>query len=117
MIAAAFEKLAGVHVGTGVPVEVAVAVAVAVAVFVGVLVEVFVAVFAGVEVAVGVPAAQAGRVRFIAKEASFTPYFALTQKDRGNLVFVAEVDLTDAAARNLPVGIPVEIRPADERGR
>ena len=56
VIAAKFEKFAGVH--AGVPVEVAVAV------FVGVLVAVFVAVFVGVpvlvgvEVAVGVPATQ-----------------------------------------------------------
>ena len=64
----------------------------------------------------GVAKPQPGRVRYVAKEASFTPYFALTQKDRGNLVFIAEVDVTDPGARHLPVGIPLEIhiaRPND----
>ena len=64
----------------------------------------------------GVAAPQPGRVRFIAREANFTPYFALTQKDRGNLVFVAEIELTGDTARELPVGIPVQIRPVEPRG-
>ena len=50
-----------------------------------------------------------GTVRFVAGEASFTPYFALTQRDRGRLSYVAEVDLTDAAAQALPVGVPLEV--------
>ena len=62
----------------------------------------------------GVTALEPGRVRYVAHEASFTPYFALTQKDRGNLVFLAEVDLTNPGARDLPVGVPVEIRIADD---
>jgi HlyD family secretion protein len=57
----------------------------------------------------GVDAPFAGRVRSVAQDASFTPYYALTQHDRGRLSYLAEVDLTDAAARDLPSGLPVEV--------
>lgn len=57
----------------------------------------------------GKPQAFAGTVRFISSEAAFTPYFALTQKDRGRLSYLAEVVLTEAAAAQLPAGIPVEV--------
>lgn len=50
-----------------------------------------------------------GRVRYVASEAAFTPYYALTQEDRGRLSYLAEVTLTDAGAARLPVGIPVEV--------
>lgn len=50
------------------------------------------------------------RLRWIATEAAFTPYFALTQRDRSRLSYAAEVVLTDAEAGSLPVGIPVEVR-------
>lgn len=50
-----------------------------------------------------------GRVRYVAADATFTPYFALTQRDRSRLAFVAEVTLTDATARELPSGVPVEV--------
>lgn len=49
-----------------------------------------------------------GRVRWVASESSFTPYFALTERDRGRLSFVAKVDILDAGKR-LPDGIPVEV--------
>lgn len=51
-----------------------------------------------------------GTLRYIAGEASFTPYFALTQRDRGRLAYLAEIDLPDPAALNLPAGVPVEVR-------
>jgi HlyD family secretion protein len=51
-----------------------------------------------------------GTLRYIAGEASFTPYFALTQRDRSRLAFLAEIDLPEPAARNLPAGVPVEVR-------
>jgi HlyD family secretion protein len=51
----------------------------------------------------------AGRVRSVASEASFTPYHALTERDRGRLVFVAEVDLDGGAAAALPTGVPVQV--------
>lgn len=50
-----------------------------------------------------------GRVRTVATEASFTPYFALTERDRSRLVYLAKIDLLDPAARELPSGVPVEV--------
>jgi HlyD family secretion protein len=50
-----------------------------------------------------------GRVRMISAEAAFTPYFALTEKDRGHLTYLAEIDLVGEEARNLPTGLPVEV--------
>lgn len=49
-----------------------------------------------------------GRIRWISSEAAFTPYFALTERDRKRLTYVAKVDITDDIAR-LPDGIPVEV--------
>ena len=49
-----------------------------------------------------------GRVRWVASEASFTPYFALTERDRGRLSFVAKVDITEDRER-LPDGVPVNV--------
>ena len=50
-----------------------------------------------------------GTLRYLAGEASFTPYYSLTQRDRSRLAYVAEFDLDDPAARDLPVGVPVEV--------
>lgn len=50
-----------------------------------------------------------GRVRWVASEAAFTPYFALTEHDRGRLSYAAKVDLTGIDGR-LPDGVPVEVR-------
>jgi len=50
----------------------------------------------------------AGQVRWIASEAAFTPYFALTERDRGRLSYVAKVDIAEARER-LPDGVPVEV--------
>lgn len=47
-----------------------------------------------------------GRVRWVSTEAAFTPYFALTERDRGRLTYLAKVDLVDAGER-LPDGVPV----------
>jgi len=49
-----------------------------------------------------------GRVRWVATEAAFTPYFALTERDRGRLSFAAKVDVLNAETR-LPDGVPVEV--------
>jgi HlyD family secretion protein len=46
-----------------------------------------------------------GRVRYIASDAAYTPYFALTELDAGRLSYLAEIDLEDAD--RLPSGIPV----------
>jgi HlyD family secretion protein len=50
----------------------------------------------------------AGRVRWVASESAFTPYFALTERDRGRLSFVAKVDISEERER-LPDGVPVEV--------
>jgi HlyD family secretion protein len=57
----------------------------------------------------GVAEPLSGRVRTVATDASFTPYFALTEKDRGRLVYLSKVDLLDPAARGLPSGLPVVV--------
>ena len=49
-----------------------------------------------------------GRVRWVASEAAFTPYYALTERDRGRLSFVAKVDIIEARER-LPDGMPAEV--------
>ena len=50
----------------------------------------------------------AGRVRWVASEAAFTPYFALTEHDRGRLSFAAKVDVLNTDTR-LPDGVPVDV--------
>ncbi len=48
-----------------------------------------------------------GRVRWVSREAAFTPYFALTERDRGRLSYAAKIDL-DVDGGRLPDGVPVE---------
>ncbi len=50
----------------------------------------------------------AGRVRWVSSEAAFTPYFALTERDRGRLSYIAKVDIAEDRER-LPDGVPVEV--------
>lgn len=50
----------------------------------------------------------AGKLRWVASEAAFTPYFALTERDRGRLTFEAKVDF-DVERQRLPDGVPVEV--------
>lgn len=47
-------------------------------------------------------------VRYISSEAAFTPYFALNERERGRLFFLAEFVLTEPEAAKLPTGMPVE---------
>jgi HlyD family secretion protein len=49
-------------------------------------------------------------VRYISSEAAFTPYYALNERERGRLAFLAEVVLTEPEAAALPTGMPVETR-------
>jgi HlyD family secretion protein len=56
----------------------------------------------------GLPQAIRGSVRRISAEASFTPYFALTERDRSRLAYLAEVSLPSSGER-LPEGVPVQI--------
>jgi len=48
-------------------------------------------------------------VRWVAADASFTPYYALSERDRTRLSFLAEVDLHGADTLDLPVGVPVRV--------
>lgn len=57
----------------------------------------------------GVDGSFAGLVRFVSADAAFTPYYSLTQRDRSRLSYVAEITLTESAARDLPTGVPVEV--------
>jgi HlyD family secretion protein len=50
------------------------------------------------------------RVRSIARDPSFTPYYALTGDDASRLVYRAELVLTDDGAAALPAGVPVQVR-------
>lgn len=50
-----------------------------------------------------------GQVRFVASEAEFTPYYALTENDRSKLSFRAEVAFDDGDALSLPSGVPVTV--------
>ena len=49
-----------------------------------------------------------GRVRWVASDPAFTPYYALTERDRGRLTYAAKVDILGRAER-LPDGVPVEV--------
>lgn len=55
----------------------------------------------------GVPESFEGTVRWVSSDASFTPYFALTEHDRSRLSYLAEVDVPEAA--DLPSGVPLEV--------
>jgi len=48
-----------------------------------------------------------GTVRWVSADATFTPYFALTEHDRSRLSYLAEVDIPDAA--DLPSGVPLKV--------
>ena len=56
----------------------------------------------------GIETAFTGIVRRIASEASFTPYFSLTESDRGRLSYLAEITL-DTQRERLPDGLPVQV--------
>lgn len=56
-----------------------------------------------------------GTFRWVASEAAFTPYFALTKHDRGRLTYLAKIDIDVDGAR-LPDGIPVEVELASAGG-
>jgi HlyD family secretion protein len=48
-----------------------------------------------------------GTVSWVSTDASFTPYFALTEHDRSRLSYLAEVEVPDAST--LPSGVPLEV--------
>lgn len=49
-----------------------------------------------------------GTVRWISEDASFTPYYGLSEDNRARLVYRAEIDLP-ASAEGLPSGVPVQV--------
>lgn len=49
------------------------------------------------------------KLRSLEAKSSFTPYFALTEKDRSYLAYVAELDLTESSAKKLSAGTPVQL--------
>jgi len=51
-----------------------------------------------------------GRVRYVSSDAAFTPYYALNERDRSRLSYLAEADLVEDEASSLPTGMPVEAR-------
>lgn len=55
----------------------------------------------------GVDKVFAGKLRWIATEPAFTPYYALNERDRSRLVYLAEVDVIDG--NDLPSGVPVQV--------
>ena len=55
----------------------------------------------------GVEQTITGTVRWVSADASFTPYFALTEHDRSRLSYLAEVDIPDASS--MPSGVPLEV--------
>jgi HlyD family secretion protein len=50
-----------------------------------------------------------GRISKLASDPAFTPYFALTEQDRGRLTYLAEVVL-EGDVGELPAGVPVQVR-------
>jgi HlyD family secretion protein len=50
------------------------------------------------------------KLRSVSRDPAFTPYYALTGDDASRLVYRAELVLTDAEARVLPAGLPVQAR-------
>lgn len=49
------------------------------------------------------------RLRTISSEASFTPYFALSENDRSRLSYVAQLDFLEEKAAQLTAGTPVRL--------
>jgi HlyD family secretion protein len=49
-----------------------------------------------------------GKLRWIAQDAAFTPYYGLNSRDRAQLMYLAEIDLTESA-KELPNGLPVQV--------
>ena len=54
----------------------------------------------------GISEAIPGKVRYVSAQASFTPYFALTQQDRSRLAYLAEIDTRRCAGYGAPGGRP-----------
>ena len=62
----------------------------------------------------GITQPMQGKIRTLADQPSFTPYYALSEHNRSRLMFVAQIDILDSQATDLPLGIPVQMQ-APER--
>jgi HlyD family secretion protein len=56
----------------------------------------------------GVEGTLAGKVRTVSSDPAFTPHFALTERDRSRLAYLAEVEIVSPGGERLPAGLPVE---------
>ena len=57
----------------------------------------------------GIAAAFDAKVRSISSDPAFTPYFALTERDRSRLSYSAKVELSGKGIEQLPAGVPVRV--------
>lgn len=57
----------------------------------------------------GLDKTYSGTLRFVAQDASFTPYYSLTERDRSRLAYLAKVYLQPGDAGELPSGAPVSV--------
>src|SRR5215213_601933 len=60
------------------------------------------------------PAGIEAKVSFISREAEYTPPVIFSEQERAKLVF--RIEARPAAAMNLPIGLPVSVRPLPARG-
>ncbi|HSC46776.1 MAG TPA: HlyD family efflux transporter periplasmic adaptor subunit [Gammaproteobacteria bacterium] len=51
----------------------------------------------------------AATVRYVSADAAFTPYYALNERDRSRLAYLAKVYLDDSDGSDLPTGAPVSV--------
>lgn len=56
----------------------------------------------------GLTSSLTGTVRWISSEPAFTPYYALNQAERANLMYLAEI-LLPKSAKDLPMGVPAQV--------
>lgn len=57
----------------------------------------------------GISDSLTGRVRYVASDPAFTPFYALTEHDRSRLSYLAEIDFENLGDHQLPAGIPVQV--------
>lgn len=57
----------------------------------------------------GIEGPFAGQVRMISRDAVFTPFYSLTERDRSRLSYLAEIELEGAAAQQLSSGVPLRV--------
>mgnify|MGYP003385479625 CR=1 FL=1 len=58
----------------------------------------------------GVEGFLTGRIKKISRDPAFTPYYALTERNRSRLSYLAEIDLDTQQVAKLPVGLPLQVQ-------